>query len=249
MISRVCHHRPALERRLWHDQRERALACGPMHVWRGFGGEEADVAVFRFTLGIPGFDDAQIPRVVGAVGAALLAANHVCAAGKPSPAQSRAEALGAVLAAVACVTPALEARLREAVPGRGRAAGGTAGGTPAAQLFALAPGLPQDAKQELAWASYALLRNTNASALLLVYGGRAWLARGAVGAAAAGVADGSAALAALGQAVEFAAQHSPELRGGGLLMLAADRPRALSARERMWAAAVAAKLATVDLSD
>lgn len=54
--------------------------------------------------------------------------------------------------------------------------------------------------QELAWASYALLRNTNASAVLLVRGGRAWLARGAVSAAAAGAADGPAALDALGQA-------------------------------------------------
>ncbi len=55
----------------------------------GFGGEEADVAVFRFTLGIPGFDDAQIPRVVGTVGAVLLAANHLLAAGAPSAAQVR----------------------------------------------------------------------------------------------------------------------------------------------------------------
>ena len=54
--------------------------------------------------------------------------------------------------------------------------------------------------QELAWASYALLRNTNASAVVLVRGGRAWLARGAVAAAAVGAADGPAALDALGQA-------------------------------------------------
>ena len=47
------------------------------------------MAVFRFTLGIPGFDDAQIPRVVGAAGAALLAANHFLGAGTPSPAQAR----------------------------------------------------------------------------------------------------------------------------------------------------------------
>ena len=48
---------------------------------------------------------------------------------------------------MACATPALEARLREATLGRGRAAGGAAGGPPAAQLFALAPSLAQDAKQ------------------------------------------------------------------------------------------------------
>ena len=53
--------------------------------------------------------------------------------------------------------------------------------------------------QELAWASYALLRNTNASNVLLVRGGRAWLARGAVGAAAVGSDNAAAALDALGQ--------------------------------------------------
>lgn len=38
--------------------------------------EDVDIQVFRFTLGIPGFDDANIPRVVGFLGAALLALNH-----------------------------------------------------------------------------------------------------------------------------------------------------------------------------
>lgn len=43
----------------------------------GAGFEETDIAVFRFTLGIPGFDDALIPRVVGVIGAALLVTNHL----------------------------------------------------------------------------------------------------------------------------------------------------------------------------
>lgn len=33
--------------------------------------------MFRFTLGIPGFDDRLIPRFVGGAAAALLAVNHV----------------------------------------------------------------------------------------------------------------------------------------------------------------------------
>lgn len=49
----------------------RAAAGGPAEP------EDADVAVFRFTLGIPGFEDRLVPRVVGALGAALLGANHV----------------------------------------------------------------------------------------------------------------------------------------------------------------------------
>lgn len=43
------------------------------------------MAVFRFTLGIPGFEDRFIPRVVGAAGAALLVVNHVLGA-QPAPA-------------------------------------------------------------------------------------------------------------------------------------------------------------------
>ena len=48
--------------------------------------------MFRFTLGIPGFEDEDIPRVVGLVGAALLVANHVLmpAVLTPSDAQVKA---------------------------------------------------------------------------------------------------------------------------------------------------------------
>lgn len=52
----------------------------------GLGDDELDVAVFRFTLGIPGFDDSNIPRVVGTVVAALVAINHVISYGSnPAP--------------------------------------------------------------------------------------------------------------------------------------------------------------------
>ena len=40
-------------------------------------GESADLAVFRFTLGIPGFKDRYIPRLVGEMGSLLLLLNHV----------------------------------------------------------------------------------------------------------------------------------------------------------------------------
>lgn len=52
----------------------------------GLGDDELDVAVFRFTLGIPGFDDSNIPRVVGTVVAAAVAINHVISYGSnPAP--------------------------------------------------------------------------------------------------------------------------------------------------------------------
>lgn len=54
------------------------------HCSGGLGDEDLDVAVFRFTLGIPGFDDRLIPRVVGVVLGAFLFANHLAGA-QPTP--------------------------------------------------------------------------------------------------------------------------------------------------------------------
>ena len=51
------------------------------------GGDDLDFAVFRFTLGIPGFNDDNIPRLVGAFGVALLVANHIFAGASISDAQ------------------------------------------------------------------------------------------------------------------------------------------------------------------
>ena len=57
---------------------------------------------------------------------------------------------------------------------------------------------------------------------------------------------GAAAASADGVSTEGALDPTPWQ--GGLLVLAADRPRALSVRERLWAATVAAKLAALELS-
>jgi hypothetical protein len=251
------------------------------------GADDPDIAVFRFTLGIPGFDDALIPRVAGALGAALLVINHLLADGDPSAAQGRAELLGAALAGVAVATPALEARLLEAQPGRGRqAAAGEVQGS--SNVFALGEGLGEAAKRELAWASYALLRNANVCALAVVWQGQAVMCRGLVGAQ---VAAGGGAVS-LGAATSAWQQQQQQLGGTalycpdrgdiaqqgldgcaivpagarsllvqplqpfslegeaggdprGALLLISERERALSAKERAWAAALAAKLHAV----
>lgn len=44
--------------------------------------------MFRFTLGIPGFNDALLPRLVGVLGAALLVANHLTGQGSATAAQA-----------------------------------------------------------------------------------------------------------------------------------------------------------------
>jgi hypothetical protein len=69
------------------------------------GDEELDVAVFRFTLGIPGFDDSNIPRVVGAAVAALVAINHVLGADPAPPAQvGQQHACSRAAAGVTCAS-------------------------------------------------------------------------------------------------------------------------------------------------
>jgi len=141
--------------------------------------DDLDVAVFRFTLGIPGFDDALVPRVVGAAGAALLAINHFLGLSSSTTpdAQLRAEVIGLFLATVAIFTPAIETRLRELEPGRGRAA--LSGNVPgSAACFGIDPSIKESSKREIAWASFTLLKNANICGLLIVHNGRAVAARG-----------------------------------------------------------------------
>ncbi|GFR42980.1 hypothetical protein Agub_g3979 [Astrephomene gubernaculifera] len=164
----------------------------------GLGDEDIDVAVFRFTLGIKGFDDRLIPRVVGLAIAALLALNHVAGAQPTPDAQLRSEWLGLLLAVMCVLVPEIEERLREAMPGRGRQK--TAEAIPgAANCFFLEPSLPESTKKELAWCSFALLKNTNCCGLLLVAGDRVLLARGALGSQLVRPGDAERSLAAMSQ--------------------------------------------------
>ncbi|DBA96717.1 TPA: hypothetical protein ACH3X1_015559 [Trebouxia sp. C0004] len=144
---------------------------------------ELELAVFRFTLGIPGFDDTFIPRVVGSFGILILIANHLLGPDTVSDTQTRSEIFAAVLATICIASPAIEARLKELEPGRGRqAAPQQVQG--AISTFAIADSVSEDQKQELAWASYALLRNTNTCGVAVFRGQQAVMARGAVGPAA-----------------------------------------------------------------
>lgn len=257
------------------------------------GDENMDVAVFRFTLGIPGFEDRLIPRVVGGIGAALLGINHIISAQPYPPPQGRAELLVGALALILAVVPEIEERLREAQPGRGRQAVNTEGIAGATNAFLLdSAKLTEKAKQELAWASFALLKNTNSCSIIVQSSDRTLMARGQLGKEVltlvagqtdaldnlssamvemcwkspelanvlSGKADqlwlpnrssinsaGVSACKAIPSGVEsMLAQHIPSSQGttgpGGILLLMSERPKALSDRERTWAAAMAKKL-------
>lgn len=290
--------------------RRRKLALS--RSWRGAGFEETDIAVFRFTLGIPGFDDALIPRVVGLIGAALLVTNHLLDQSDATSAQIRTELLGSLLSATCILTPSIGKRLKEAQRGRGRPAKDMQAPANTTEIFQIADDASERCRTELAWSSYALLRNTNSRGMIVVAGKKLWLARGAVdsgalqGNGSKSLVGSSKAVSDMSSSVEefiegresvyLANQSSIEnagayswsllpqssaslliqalhplataeqqvaesssmternrmaemrLPGGdrqGFVLLWSDRPRSLSQRERLWAAAVAAKLQSV----
>ncbi|WIA36779.1 hypothetical protein OEZ86_008037 [Tetradesmus obliquus] len=283
------HLQPAQQPQRWPAQLQPALChkasirgSSRLYATPGLGDEELDVAVFRFTLGIPGFDDSNIPRVVGAAVAALVAINHVLGADPAPPAQVRAEFLDILLAVLCFTAPEIEGRLRQVGPGKGRAGAGDVAG--AAQLFALAEGQPEAVRKELAWTSFALLKNVNCCSVLLLQpeASSALMARGAVAQAVAVQGNTAASLAKISQAISSSSSSVlpagqqqlwlpdrsalqqagvsswgfvPEgvqsallqaVPGGKqLLLVLAERPRALSDKDRKWVAAVASKLGGV----
>ncbi|GAQ87823.1 hypothetical protein KFL_003790110 [Klebsormidium nitens] len=141
---------------------------------------ELDVAVFRFTLGIPGVEDALLPRILGCLVGVLLVGNHLATPAPIADAQLRSEALGAILAVLACIVPSISRRLQEGKGGR-RASPDELDGT-SQRVFALDPTLPDVIKQQLAWTTYSLLKNTRTNLVLISDGRRVVCARGAVSA-------------------------------------------------------------------
>jgi len=164
----------------------------------------------------------MVPRVVGLVAAALVALNHVLTGGDPTPAQQRAELVDAVLAALCVVLPDVEEKLQDAAgASKGRRASSAAGGAggvaaapPAGFWLAEAPALAggEAARRELAWASFALLRNTNSLAVMAFgAGGQAVMARGSL------VAGGGGAAALLAASSRDASSSSSSSEVGALL--------------------------------
>ncbi|XP_054825226.1 protein COFACTOR ASSEMBLY OF COMPLEX C SUBUNIT B CCB2, chloroplastic isoform X2 [Prosopis cineraria] len=102
--------------------------------------QQLNLSVLRFTLGIPGLDESYLPRWIGYGLGSLLLLNHFVDSGSTTiiPAQLGAQ-------------PAFQ---RVQPDG-------------AEQIFVMSPNLAGIQKEDLAWASYVLLRNTNAIAALI----------------------------------------------------------------------------------
>ena len=114
--------------------------------------------------GIPGFDDNDVPRVAGSVAAVLLAVNHVLSQSPVPAAQVRSEELGLLLALAAFFTPTLGKRLEEAARSGRRAAAVLPG---SANTMRISEDEADATRRELAWATFAMLRNVNAAAVVI----------------------------------------------------------------------------------
>ncbi|XP_065870284.1 protein COFACTOR ASSEMBLY OF COMPLEX C SUBUNIT B CCB2, chloroplastic isoform X2 [Euphorbia lathyris] len=123
--------------------------------------QELNLSVLRFTFGIPGFDESYLPRWIGYGFGSLLLLNHFLGSNSAtSPSQLRTEALGLSLAAFSIALPFFGRFLKGAtqldiadVPEGSE------------QIFLLSDS--DTKKEDLAWASYVLLRNTKATAVLI----------------------------------------------------------------------------------
>ncbi|XP_062200758.1 protein COFACTOR ASSEMBLY OF COMPLEX C SUBUNIT B CCB2, chloroplastic [Phragmites australis] len=126
--------------------------------------QQVNLSVLRFTLGIPGLDESYLPRWIGLGFGALVILNHVLSP-SPTPAQLRSEALGLCLAAFSATLPFLGRFLEGA-----DAAGRVPLPVGSRQVFVMSENLSAAQKEEMAWVSYVLLRNTNTTSVLIAIG-------------------------------------------------------------------------------
>jgi len=118
---------------------------------------DEDFAIFQFTLGIPGVDDDDVPRIAGLLCAFLVFFNNVASV-NPTYAQTSTEQL-AIILAVACITaPLLGRRLSDTTPYSMHG-----GESVNDEVFALSQTISDVTKADMAWATYALLTQTNAT--------------------------------------------------------------------------------------
>ncbi|CAJ2666958.1 unnamed protein product [Trifolium pratense] len=126
--------------------------------------QQLNLSVLRFTLGIPGFDESYLPRWIGYAFGSLILLNHFLgsdSATVTSP-QLRTEVLGLSLASFSIVLPYLGKFLKGAQPvDQATLPDGTQ------QIFVMSTDIADGLKEDLAWTSYILLRNTNAIAALI----------------------------------------------------------------------------------
>lgn len=114
----------------------------------------------------------QLPLVVGGLASVLLLTNRLLTPQLTSS-QARSDALGVIISAVLILTGLLWQQVQPRSPDTVDLMG--------EQGFEWLPGLPDQVKTELAWASHLLLTNTVTRSLVVVYQGKVLLRRGVLG--------------------------------------------------------------------
>ncbi|CAH8279338.1 unnamed protein product [Arabidopsis lyrata] len=123
--------------------------------------QQLNLSVLRFTFGIPGLDESYLPRWIGYGFGSLLLLNHFSASAPISESQMRSEALGLSLASFSIALPYIGKFLKGSVveqrtlPEEGE------------QIFVISSNIGDSLKEDLAWATYVLLRNTSTIAVLI----------------------------------------------------------------------------------
>ncbi|KAK2367287.1 protein COFACTOR ASSEMBLY OF COMPLEX C SUBUNIT B CCB2, chloroplastic [Trifolium repens] len=126
--------------------------------------QQLNLSVLRFTLGIPGFDESYLPRWIGYAFGSLILLNHFLGSDSATitTPQLRTEVFGLSLASFSIVLPYLGKFLKGAQPvDQATLPDGTQ------QIFVMSTDIADGLKEDLAWTSYILLRNTNAIAALI----------------------------------------------------------------------------------
>jgi hypothetical protein len=114
----------------------------------------------------------QLPFVVGGLAGILLLTNRMLTP-QLTESQARSDAMGVILSAVLILTGLLWQQVQPRSPDAVDLIG--------EQGFELLPGLPDEVKTELAWASHLLLTNTVTRSLVVFYQGKVLLRRGVLG--------------------------------------------------------------------
>lgn len=130
--------------------------------------DDDEFAIFRFTIGSSLIADEDVPRAIGALGALGLWANHVAAGAsvQASDALQRSESIGIALCIASAIAPELGKRLNDDRR-RGKIESQDADARTSA-TFALREDASESAKEDCAWATYAILTNTLATGVMFV---------------------------------------------------------------------------------
>lgn len=129
--------------------------------------QQLNFSVLRFTFGIPGLDESYLPRWIGYGFGSLLLLNHFFGSGSTSVPQLRSEALGLSLAGFSVALPYLGKFLKGATP-----VNQISIPEEVEQIFVMSPDISDELKEDLAWVTYILLRNTNTFSVMVSVQGK-----------------------------------------------------------------------------